>query len=462
MGMIDSLLARVGLQRAVAAPAASDVPVATSPANQQNAGTTEAGRRPTQENQMKAVYRQLQVDYDLRSTILDIRTMDRQDGRVKRIHNRVARDVTRGGLVLLQNDPDPRIRREWEAFVRRLQLNRPEKLKSDARGLLMEGNLPIQWVLDGAGNVVSAVRMPAETIRPNVGIDGRFKDVRAAYTQMDLLNGTELASFPMWQLTVARMDPDNFDDMSALGRPFIDASREIWRKLRMTDTDLVIRRKHRAPLRLSHVLEGATEPELQAYQDRVEANKDLITTDFYLNKKGGVTAMQGDATLGDIGDVVYLLDSFFAGTPLPKGLMGYTDGLARDILEDLKRDYYDEVDQLQDIMAWVYDFGFRLQLLLRGLNPDAIPFTITFAERRTETLSQTVDRSLKLKALGLPQSMIWETIGYNAAEVEARRQSDAKHYDPYPEPDKAGAPTVKVTPGNGRKGESATDISHAH
>ncbi|EEG08243.1 hypothetical protein [Pseudogulbenkiania ferrooxidans] len=459
MTMLDSVLSFLGLQRL---PAGADTTLPGESSQASDARTSEGGRRPTPENQIKTIYRQLSVDFELRATIMDIRQMDRADGRVKRIHNRVARDVTRGGLVLLQNDPDERIRREWETFVRRLQLNRPEKLKSDARGLLMEGNLPMQWVLDAAATVVAGVRMPAETIRPNVGINGRFTDLRAAYTQMDLTAGAELASFPLWQLTMARLDPDNFDDLSAMGRPFLDASREIWRKLRMTDTDLVIRRKHRAPLRLSHVLEGATEPEMQAYQDRVEANKDMITTDFYLNKKGSVTALQGDANLDQIGDVVYLLDSFFAGTPLPKGLMGYTDGLARDILEDLKRDYYDEVDQLQDVLAWVYEFGFRLQLLLRGLNPDAMPFTITFAERRTETMTQTTDRALKLKALGLPQSMVWEVMGYNAAAVEERRTSDAKHYDPYPEPDQTGAPKVKITPGNGRKGESATDVSHAH
>lgn len=465
MGKIDSILAKFGLVRTPAAIAntAADTPIPKSDQNQQNADTTEIGRRPTPENQIKAFYRRLQVDYDLRSTILDIRQMDRQDGRVKRVHNRVARDVTRGGLVLLQADPDDTIQKEWKDFVRRLELNRPDKLKSDARGLLMEGNLPMQWVLDNSATIQSGVRMPTETIRPNVSINGRFADVRAAYTQMDLVSNCELATFPLWQLTVARLDPDNFDDHSSLGRPFLDASREIWRKLRMTDTDLVLRRKHRAPLRLSHVLEGATEEDLGKYQDRVEANKELITTDFYLNKKGSVTAVQGDATLGDIGDVIYLLDSFFAGTPLPKGLMGYTDGLSRDILEDLKRDYYDEVDQLQDTLAWVYEFGFRLQLLLRGKNPDAIPFEVSFAERRTETLSQTTDRALKLKALGLPQSMIYEEIGLNASDVEKRRANDAKNYDPYPDPAAAGGvPAVKITPGNGRKGDSATDIGHAH
>lgn len=449
MALLDSLLSRFGLQRK------ADTLLPGEPAP----GHSEQGLRSTPENQIKAIYRQLVVDHELRAAILELRQMDRQDGRVKRIHNRVARDVTRGGLVMQQTDPASPLQPLWQAFVRRLQLDNPAKLKSDARGLLMEGNLPLQWVLDGQGDIVGAVRMPAETIRPNVGSDGRFKDVRAAYSQIDLCSERELARFPLWQLTLARLDPDNFDDLSAMGRPFLDASREIWRKLRMTDTDLVIRRRHRAPLRLAHVLEGSNDTELRQYQDRVEANKDLITTDFYLNKKGGVSAVQGDASLGDIGDVVYLLDSFFAGTPLPKGLMGYTDGLARDILEDLKRDYYDEVDQLQDILACCYDFGFRLQLLLRGINPDAANYSITFAERRTESLTQTTDRALKLQALGLPRSMVWEELGYNAALVEERRQADARHYDPYPEPP-AVAPTVRITPGNGRKGDSATDIGH--
>jgi hypothetical protein len=245
--MLDAVLSRFGFQRRpeTAAEASKLIPAEDSAGV--TAATSEAGRRSTPESQTKAIYRQLMVDHDLRSVILDIRQMDRRDGRVKRIHNRVARDVTRGGLVMQQSNPGSRIEQEWSSFVRRLQLGNPAKLKSDARGLLMEGNLPMQWVLDGQGQVVAGVRMPTETMRPNVGISGRFNDVRAAYTQMDLTSASELATFPLWQLTMARLDPDNFDDLSALGRPFLDASREIWRKLNMTDADLVIRRRQRAP-----------------------------------------------------------------------------------------------------------------------------------------------------------------------------------------------------------------------
>ncbi|MDD4927502.1 MAG: hypothetical protein PHF58_13490, partial [Methylotenera sp.] len=235
-----------------------------------DAPTSEKGYRPTPENQLKYAYRQLWVDPDLRQTILDVREMDKLDGRVKRIHGKMAGHITKGGLVMLQGSPSQVLAKEWESFQRRVQLNRIEKLKSDARGFVMEGNLPLQWVLDREFRVDSGVRLPSETILPNVDMNGRFKDVTKAYAQMDIMTGTELASFPLWQLCIARLDPDNFDDMGSLGRPFMDANRTTWRKLTMTEEDLVIRRRMRAPLRMAHVMEGATDDAMQAYRQQVE------------------------------------------------------------------------------------------------------------------------------------------------------------------------------------------------
>lgn len=425
----------------------------------EGARTSELGYRPTPEDAIKYAHRLMWVDPDHRQAILDIRDMSRIDGRAKRIHSRIARDTIKGGLILQQTEASQVLTREWDSFQRRLQLNRVSKLKSDALGLIMEGNLPMQWVLDDQLNVVSGIRMPSETIVPNVSQNGRFLDVTKAYSQIDIMTGMEQAQFALWQMTMERYDPDNFDDLGSYGRPFLDASRGIWRKLQMTDEDLVIRRRTRAPQRMSHVLEGATPTEIDVYRASVEGGQYEITTDFYSNKKGGVTAVGGDSNLDQINDVVYLLDTFFAGTPLPKGMMGYTDGMARDILEDLKRDYYDEIDVLQDSLAFVYDFGFRLHLMLKGINPDAEAYRITSVERRTETMTQTTDRALKLKALGIPEGMVYEELGYDASMVRARRTYEAKNFDPYPTLED-GSPTVKITPGNGPKGESALDISN--
>lgn len=464
MSLLENVFGAIlGKKRQAAIPA---VRIDTTVPNEPPPVSSERGYRATPEAQLRYLYRLMWVDTELRQTILDIREMDRLDGRVKHIHSRIARDTIKGGLVFSQAEDNTSLAKEWEAFARRLQLHRAEKLKSDARGLVMEGTCYLQWVLDPALNVVSAVRMPAETLIPDVDGSGRFKDARRAYVQMDVNSGTELATFPLWQLFAARFDPDNFDDLGSLGRPFLDASRGTWRKTTMTEEDLVIRRRTRAPLRLSHVMEGATDEQLRNYRARVEQDQHEITTDYYSNKKGSVNAVQGDANLDQIGDVVHLLDTFFAGSPLPKGMMGYTNGMARDILEDLKRDYYDEIDVIQDTLAFAYDVGFRLQLLLKGINPDAEDYTIRYAERRTETPNQVSDRALKWKAIGLPEGMVWEEMGLDPAYVRKRRDYEAEHYDPYPDPEAIGAPTatgaprVKITPGNARKKESATSITN--
>jgi hypothetical protein len=440
MGIIDDIK---GMARGVGAKARALWP--GEPAG------NERGSRATPEASMDYLYRLLWVDPNQRQAILDIRDMDKRDGRVKRIHARVARDVIKGGLVFSQTTPSKVLRREWEDYERRLQFNRPEKLRSDARGMVMEGAACLQWVLDDGANVVAGIRMPSETIVPQVTGSGQFKDPRRAYVQFDPMQGRELAAFALYQLTMARFDPESFDDMGALGRPFLDASRETWKKLRMTEEDLVIRRRQR---------DG---PAIDKYRAEVERDQTQITTDYFLNRKGSVTAVQGDANLDQIGDVVHLLDTFFAGSPMPKGLMGYTEDMARDILEDLKRDYYEEVDALQDTLSWAYTQGFHL-------HPEAEEFSVSFAERRTETPNQLTDRMLKWQAMGMPRGLIWEEMGYNPQDIRARLDQEAKDGSPYPDPAAIGgtgapgrpAPGVKVTPGNAPKGESATSTTHSN
>lgn len=424
---------------------------------------SEIGSRTTTENRIKYLQHQMFVDPALYAAILDIRHMDKVDGRVKKIHTRISRTAVKGGLTLHNPTSNKRIQAAWKEFKRRLSLHRQEKLESDARGLAMEGNLPIQWVVQGK-RIIAGIRMPTETIRPVVNENGLFKDPAKAYEQYDYLTGKVLAEFPLWSLMMARLSPDNFDDMGSMGRPYLDASRGIWRKLCMTEEDLVIRRRERAPLRTAHTLEGADENDLLQYKNQVEADQKDGSTNYYMNKKGTVTALQGDANLDQIKDVIHLLDTFFAGSPAPKALFGYTDGLNRDILEDLKKDYYEEIDALQDTQSFVYYMGFRLQLMLSGINPDIADWDIHFTERKTSTDNQRADLALKYQALGVGHQIAWQAAGLDVQQVLAARKNEQNSNDPYPTGDYgeegAGGPTVKVTPGNRPKGESGTEITN--
>lgn len=431
------------------------------------ARTTAAGHRMAPSDPLALMHQQLAVDPSLRSAIVELRQMDKADPRVKKIHERTARAAVKGGLILHCRPGAKKIHRLWKDYERRLQLNRREKLESDMRGALMEGNVPLEWVVDrDARRVAGCIRLPTETIRPLVDRSGRFRDVRAAYEQVDWGTQAKLASFALWQLTMVRVRPDNYDNWASLGRPYLDASREVWRKLVMTEKDMVIRRHTRAPQRKAHVLEGATKQELLEYQQKVEADQDSITTDYYMNRKGGVEAVSGDTSMWQIADIVHLLDTFFSGAPAPKGLFGYAGDLSRDILEDLKRDYYDELDALQDTTTFAYEMGFRLELLLRGINPDNEEMSVQYAERRTETPNQRADLALKYQALGVPGPMLYRQAGLDPEEVERTREETDEANGPYPQPNNinaptTGAPRVSVTPGNQRKGESATNISTA-
>src|SRR3990167_1689502 len=260
-------IASFGLWRPKAPPAAAD-------GSAQHVETTERGRIATPENSTRYLYNQLYVDPQLRSAILMLRHMDRLDGRVKKIHKRMARQAVKGGLrIEFGNEETSRVQLLWNDFVRRLRLDDRAKLESDARGAVMEGNLPLQRVVDSTGHVSALIRMPTETLVPKVDLNGRFLDPAKAYVQMDHLAYTELASFALWQLSITRLDPDNFDDQGALGRPYLDASRSVWQKLVMTEEDMVIRRRTRSPLRMAHTLEGATKDDVEEYRQKVEADQ---------------------------------------------------------------------------------------------------------------------------------------------------------------------------------------------
>ena len=431
--------------------------------------SSEKGSTTTAESAAKRMYQDMQVDTDLKSTILDIRRFDKTDGRVKKIHKRMARDCTKSGIRIKWNGKEnTRVNRIWKDFHKRMRWDKRQKLISDARACCMEGTLALQWGLQN-GRVVKSIRMPTETIIPQALENGQVKSIESAYIQVDPITQKKIASFHLLQLSLTRLEPDNIDDFGSMGRPYLDAVRDTLLKLRMTEEDLVIRRRTRAPQKLAHVLEGAKDEELEVYEKRNAPKTGEIREDYYMNKKGGVTAISGDANLDQVRDVMHLLDTFFAGGPAPKALFGYVEGLSRDVLEDLLKDYYEEIDGLQDTISYAYYEGMRLELMLHGLNPDAYDFSVIFSERQTSSPNQRADLALKHQALGIPQTLLWETIDYQPSTVLAKIKEQRISNDPYPnmiddDEDEIGEnkskPKVSITPGNAPKKESATSITN--
>ncbi|HCB3418886.1 TPA: hypothetical protein MYV06_005214 [Escherichia coli] len=86
---------------------------------------------------------------------------------------------------------------------------------------------------------------------------------------------------------------------------------------------------------MSHVLEGASQEDLNLYRAEVERDQAYGNwRDFFLNKKGSVTSVSGDANLDQIADLMITTEAMVAEAPKkdepampPGGGMGGMGGM---------------------------------------------------------------------------------------------------------------------------------------
>jgi hypothetical protein len=116
------------------------------------------------------------------------------------------------------------------------------------------------------------------------------------------------------------------DEGSRYGAPMFASARKAYKRMTQGELDIAIRRKTRAGMRYVHVLDGASPAEIEAYK---AANRPALddpyaaVADFFFNKAGGLQALQGDARLSDIDDVLHHVDTFGIASPVPLELIGY-------------------------------------------------------------------------------------------------------------------------------------------
>lgn len=400
----------------------------------------------------------------LRQTIQVVKEMNR-DPRIQRIHQQTAKDTVKGGLRLVLTGRQPRLQREWKALERRLGWNNFNKLYSDCKGFLLEGNVFLQLLMGEEALIHRAVRMPAESMLANANESGTFTTPLEAFIHYDTTTGTELMRLPLYKVAYARLEPENFDDVGSAGQPFLFAMSDHLNKLQLLEESLVERRHTRATPRMLHILENANKEDLDHYREEVENiyRSGRAARDFYTNRKGSIHAVSVDAKLEEIGDLMYLFDAVFPSAP---SVYGYHADIPRDVLEELRKQYYQQVDGIQDALSSAYREIFERQLLLKGIDPSRYEFEVCFAERMTMTRNQQADLALKWQALGLPEQLVWESAGVDVERAAALREAEERAQDAYPMPTEVATPEsatptpqVNVTPGNAPSGESATTIS---
>lgn len=406
---------------------------------------------------------------DLRSKIEEIDNLDNTNGQVKQLHRKMAKFATRGGVSFVMTDGSENqrmadIANEW---IKRVKLDKRKVRREHGVRLLKHGNLVIQNVVSDQKRVESLIVMPTTMMKPLLDEKGQFRSVEKAYVQTDFSGMMEMVTFAKWQISWGDIDKESNE---IYGRPVIDAERKRAYQIGMTDDDMVIRRRYRAPLRLLHKLLGMRNEEMEEYRrfnkESLE-NPNAINSDLFTNVEGGVTAIQGDTNLDQIADVQFANKKFYAGCGVSAHQFGLVeDDLNRDVYEDTLGDFYETIEDIQETLADTWEESLRLEFLLNGINADAYEWDLKLEGRKVETPNQQMDRGLKAKTMGLPlKFIITEILRWPWEPIKAMMEEERANLDPYAEllanaTNDDSTPNIKIVEGNAPGGDSATSVGN--
>lgn len=342
------------------------------------------------------------------------REMYRTDMRVRRIVGTLARDAV--GEFVIKSDVAQAVE-VAHRMVERVQLI--NHLDDYMRLTLRDGDSFLEVGVNARGEIATLTRKPTLEMRRASDEFDRFADPTRAFWWGDaawwgIEAPADAVWFAEWQIIHARWD---HDEGSRYGAPLFASATAAFKRMSEGETDIAVRRKTRAGMKYLHVVEGASEAELEEYKERNQealSNPFAAVADFYTNKAGSITAIQGDANMQQIADVMHHIRTFWTASPVPMSLIGYGQDLNRDVL-DKQKEQYDE--ELRVITRWVEDEIVRplidRQLLLAGILPETAAYQIVWSSKRVVTpamLRDAADAALRLRTLGFTDDLVLQVL----------------------------------------------------
>lgn len=330
------------------------------------------------------------AERDRRSLIDDARRMYKEDPRARGIIQTVARDAVKNGFELMVEGPRAQeAKRIGVELLDRLEFW--TRIDDWVRLTLRDGDSFLEVAANRSGDLVHISRKPTlEMHRWTDEQDEFFDPVRAFYwTDKTWLGQTppmDATFFAEWQMIQASWGRD---EGSRYGEPLLSSARKAYKRMSEGELDIAIRRKTRAGMKYVHSLEDASEADIEAYKVRNQAALNdpfAAVADFFSNKRTAIQAIQGDARLSEIDDVIHHIRTFWLASPVPMSLLGYGQDLNRDVLDEQEEQYRRTLDT---ISQWVTGQFVRplleRQWLLKGIWPDSLTWTAEWAGKEAAT-----------------------------------------------------------------------------
>ena len=381
----------------------------------------------------------IQLRYERRAKIEDCRLAFLDDPRCRKSVIKFAREACRKGFKVIvskphdeldknnTSSPDKSNKYEFGQTINEYVYGKAQeaahiveavlnpKILSHAMMSMVEGEIFSQAVVYG-DKLLDIKRMPAVSMERCTDDADEFVDPLHAFAQVDVMTNLNVATFPAALIHHGRW---NYIDGERYGESDLVAVRRMRRLLDLTEEAVVIKRMTRAALRLVY---NIGTPERPGQKKQIEDFKESIgfvdgsrniydpsetATDIFGNGLVKVEAIQGDQQIGETGDIEYFQTQYLGGLPAPGALIGFnfTD-INRDILEVQTAEFLKETVTLSDFMADEVKFAMNLQLLLMGILPETVQFTVHFSESSIETPSDVINRvrALRQNIIGAGQS----------------------------------------------------------
>ncbi|MCP5097205.1 MAG: hypothetical protein GY943_16785 [Chloroflexi bacterium] len=300
------------------------------------------------------------------------------DTRYEQVINTFARDVAGAGFSIEMDHPNDHAMEIATQLQTRLELL--DRLDDWCRLTFRDGDSFLEVGVDADRLIQVVTRKPTLNMFRNSDNFDTFPNPEHAYWYSDRPFITspprDALWFAEWQIIHARW---SHDEGSRYGRPMMNSGRKAYKRLDEGETDMAVRRKVRAGMRIHHVVEG-DESAIAKYKKQNKAalnNPTAALLDYFSNKPGGISTIQGDNNIGKIEDVIHHLETWWVASPVPRGLLGYGRDLNRSILADQKEQYDETIEAPK---KWMLNQFVRplleLQWLLMGILPETLGYKL--------------------------------------------------------------------------------------
>lgn len=348
----------------------------------------------------------LQQRYDRQLAIPDMRQLILDDPRAYKSTKMWAHEACRSGASIFvthqeKNDIDAQLAEAVADRLMRVILT-PKKLESWAWMLIVEGDLFVQPIIDPSTNtIVSGRRLPAVGMERNTDDSDDFVDVTKAFSQVDVVTQREVATFPEMSICHVR---HNYIDGDRYGMSELASARRMSHVMAVMEEAQVVRRLSNSNRIMiwnigteqypgtDHDVasfksqNGFIEGQAQTF-DPIEQSKN-----FFSNGMVSGQSVPSDQNIDRIDDINYYNQVFMTSLPTPGILYGMGSGdVSGEVLEQVRSEWLKSTVELNEEMNEVIRFFFELELLLRGINPAHISYSINWSKSTTQSTREIVD-----------------------------------------------------------------------